>query len=108
MMTNDNFPHLLSDMEGTPCLKCDIEIDYESPSSTDDTSTTVANALRTLAAQIEAGKLDDGFHPIKTANGVNAMVQIIEMFGAGEGNRTLVVSFEAPALPLSYTRGRLT
>jgi hypothetical protein len=71
MMTNDNIPHEpdLSDMEGTSGLKCDIEIDYVSATSTDDTSSTVATALRALAAQIEADKLDTGFHPIKAANG---------------------------------------
>jgi hypothetical protein len=56
-------------MEGTPCLKCDVEIDYKSVEGADDTDATVAAALRELATQIESGAPETGFHPVKTATG---------------------------------------
>ena len=52
-----------------PGLKCDIEINIESGTTPEDINATTAWALREIAAQIEAGKLDTGFHPIKAQNG---------------------------------------
>jgi hypothetical protein len=70
-MSNDN-AIVMSDLpglDGIPGIKCDIEINYTSSTEADDTGSVVAAALRALAAQIEAGALDTGFHPIKTAAG---------------------------------------
>ena len=57
------------DPELQPGLTCHVEIDNECGQSARDIDATTAWALRNLAAQIEAGKLDSGFHPIKTPSG---------------------------------------
>jgi hypothetical protein len=55
--------------DGRSGLKCDIEINNESGNTHQEILATTAEALRVLATQIEAGRLDDGFHPIKTPDG---------------------------------------
>jgi len=55
--------------DGRPGLKCDIEIINESGNNHQDILATTAEALRVLATQIEAGRFEDGFHPIKTPEG---------------------------------------
>ena len=52
-----------------PSLKCDIEINIESGAPPEDINAMTAWALREIAAQIEADKLDTGFHPIKAPSG---------------------------------------
>jgi hypothetical protein len=55
--------------EGQPALKCDIEIDNKVGKTDQEILASTAEALRSVAAQLEAGKLDTGFHPIKAPNG---------------------------------------
>lgn len=57
------------DFEGQPGLKCDVEMNIESGDTDQEVLATAAEALRSLAAAIEAGKLGTGFHPIKTPSG---------------------------------------
>ena len=55
--------------EGKPGLKCDIEISNEIGNTHEEILATTAEALRVLATQIETGRLDDGFHEVKTPDG---------------------------------------
>ena len=50
-------------------VTCDVELNIENGKTYRDLVAKAAWALRTTAVQIEAGKLDDGFHPIKTLDG---------------------------------------
>jgi hypothetical protein len=59
----------LEDPAGQPILSCDIEINNEICKTHKEVLSSTAEALRNLASQIETGKLEDGFHPIKTPNG---------------------------------------
>ncbi|MDE3061283.1 MAG: hypothetical protein KGJ06_09755, partial [Pseudomonadota bacterium] len=52
-----------------PGLTCHIEIDNEIGRTPREIAETTARALRALAAQVEAGTLDDGFHPINILSG---------------------------------------
>jgi len=55
--------------DGQPALKCDIEIDNKVGKTGREINASTAAALRIVAAQIEAGELNTGFHPIKAPNG---------------------------------------
>jgi hypothetical protein len=50
-------------------LTCHIEIDNDIGKTAREVATTTAKALRALAAQVEAGTLDDGLHPINILTG---------------------------------------
>ena len=55
--------------DGQPALICNIEIDNKFGKTDREINVSTAAALRILAAQIEAGELDTGSHPIKAPNG---------------------------------------
>lgn len=59
----------LEDPNGQPGLMCDIEINNETCKTHRELLAMTAEALRSLASQIETEKLEDGFHPIKTPSG---------------------------------------
>jgi hypothetical protein len=52
-----------------PGLICHVEIDNESGGTFREVVSTTATALRILALQLEAGKLNDGFHPLESQRG---------------------------------------
>ncbi|MDE3016813.1 MAG: hypothetical protein KGI29_07870 [Pseudomonadota bacterium] len=64
-----NFDLTESDPDLKLGLTCDIEINNESGNTLQDILKSTAEALRTIAAQIEADELDSGHHPIKTPSG---------------------------------------
>jgi hypothetical protein len=55
--------------DGQPGLVCHIEIDNKVGKTSREINASTAAALRSVAAQIEAGELGTGFHPIKAPNG---------------------------------------
>jgi len=69
------------DPEIQPALKCDIEITIESGETYREISAEVARALRTTALQIEEGKLETGFHPIKKLNGEEIGQVYLDYYG---------------------------
>lgn len=54
---------------GQPGLTCHIEINTEIGKTPREVAATTARALRALAAQVETGTLEDGFHPISILSG---------------------------------------
>lgn len=52
-----------------PCLQCDVEINIEGETTYRTIVADAAAALRTLALQLEEGKLDDGHHPLRNLKG---------------------------------------
>jgi hypothetical protein len=52
-----------------PGLICRVEIDNELGKTIREVVATTAAALRILALQLEAGKLNDGFHPLESLRG---------------------------------------
>ena len=50
-------------------LTCHVELDIETGDTYRDILAKAARALRTTALQLEAGKFEDGFHPIMTLDG---------------------------------------
>lgn len=69
------------DSEIQLALKCDVEITVESGETYREISAEVARALRTAALQIEEGKFDTGFHPIRTLNGKEIGQIYLEYYG---------------------------
>lgn len=65
-------------------LTCHIEIDIESEDTFRDILAKAAWALRTSAAQVEAGNYEDGHHPIKTLNGEKVGEIYIDYSGTEE------------------------
>ncbi|HWM49118.1 MAG TPA: hypothetical protein VNR11_19630 [Xanthobacteraceae bacterium] len=65
-----------------PGLICHVEIENGSGTARDIDAQT-AWALRELAAQIEAGKLDSGFHPVKTPSGVKIGEAYLDYYQLG-------------------------
>lgn len=57
------------DPELQPGLTCHVEIECDRGDTIREVVTTTAQALRALAARIEAGVLEDGFHPIEAPDG---------------------------------------
>jgi len=57
------------DPELQPGVTCHIEIENDHGSTMREVLSATAHALRAVAAQVEAGALEDGFHPIKSPNG---------------------------------------
>ncbi len=65
------------------CLTCHIEIDNEGGDTPREVATSTAKALRALAAQIEAGTLDDGHHPINLLDGKEIGKVYIDWYASG-------------------------
>ena len=57
------------DPELQPGLTCHIEIENDHGKTMREVLTGTGRALRAIAAQIESGTLEDGFHPINAPSG---------------------------------------
>ena len=57
------------DPETKPGLTCHVELEIETGETFREILAKAARALRTTAVQLEAGKFEDGFHPVKTLTG---------------------------------------
>jgi hypothetical protein len=91
-----------SGMEGRepstgPGLICHVVIDIESGKTVREIVSMAAVALRTLALQLEAGKLEEGFHSLESLKGE----EIGEVFLDFQGTTN---SLPSPLLPPSNTR----
>lgn len=64
-----------------PGLTCHIEIDNEIGNTPREVASATAKALRALAAQIEAGTLNDGHHPINLLSGEKIGKVYIDWYG---------------------------
>ena len=67
----------------TAGLTCHIEIDNEGGDTPREVATSTAKALRALAAQIEAGTLEDGHHPISLLDGKEIGEVYIDWYASG-------------------------
>jgi hypothetical protein len=65
-----------------PGLTCDIEIKNES-GTVQEINAGTASALREIAAQIESGKVESGFHQIKAPNGLEIGKLYIDHYATG-------------------------
>jgi hypothetical protein len=77
---NDNFMDDL-DSEVQPALKCDVEIDNSSGRTLEEINKSTADALRSIASQIESDSLDTGFHPITTPSGEKIGQVYLDYYG---------------------------
>lgn len=64
-------------------LKCDIELDTTGHRTSRDAAKATAALLRALAASIENGQLDTGFHPVMNANGEKVGEVYLDFYGIG-------------------------
>jgi|GEM_PF-6493121 len=71
------------DPEVKNCLQCDIEIQDESGDTYRNILARVAEGLREIATQIETGKLDDGHHVVRWANGEKLGEVYLDYYGTG-------------------------
>jgi hypothetical protein len=65
-------------------LTCDVNLTIESGDTYREILAEAARALRTTALQIEEGKLEDGFHPVKTLSGEEIGEVYLDYYGIGE------------------------
>ena len=62
-------------------LKCDVELTIESGDTYREIHAEAARALRAAAAQIEEGKLETGFHPVRTPSGEKIGEVYLDYYG---------------------------
>jgi hypothetical protein len=72
------------DHEIQPGLTCDIKLTIESGDTYREILSEAARLLRATAAQIEDGKLEDGFHPIRMLSGEEAGELYLDYYGTSE------------------------
>jgi hypothetical protein len=62
-------------------LKCDVELTIERGDTYRQILAEAARALRTTAAQLEGGKLEEGFHPLKALTGEEIGEVYVDYYG---------------------------
>jgi hypothetical protein len=65
-------------------LTCHVELEVESGGTYREILAEAARALRVTAEQIEGGKLDTGFHPVRTPSGKEIRQVYLDYHGTGE------------------------
>ena len=71
------------DLDTTPHLQCDVELDFEGPNIA-TLNKWAADALRKVADLIEKGHVEDGHHPINDNVGKEVGTLYIDYYGYEE------------------------